>query len=387
MLGAIIGDIVGSVYEVEEVQAIKNNPDKKRNYEERVKILDRETPLFTTDSSYTDDTVLTIAISKALTDGIDFKEILREYGLKEIELGKDKYGRSRFGKGFISWLREENIGDSYGNGAAMRISPVGFYYDDLEYVLSTSKKATTPTHNNRDAISSAQAVSTAIYLARNNFSKEEIKDFLESRFGYFFNYSLEDLQKNYRFSSKAIDSVPQAIFCFLESNDFEDCLRKSISIGGDSDTIAAISCSIAESYYGIPGDLKIKALSYLPKEYQQQVIDFYNILKLKKELLDLEICHDEFWEFMRTRVKRIKFPLNENIWGVFTETNNQDFRIVVPTLSSEFSYKINIHEYAHAYELFLKLQEEKNIANIDIKKSEEFAKSKEEEYELKKQYY
>ena len=90
---------------------------------------------------------------------------------------------------------------------------------------------------------------------------------------------------------------------------------------------------------------------------------------------------------MRTRVKRIKFPLNENIWGVFTETNNQDFRIVVPTLSSEFSYKINIHEYAHAYELFLKLQEEKNIANIDIKKSEEFAKSKEEDYELKKQYY
>ena len=102
MLGAIIGDIVGSVYEIEEVQAIKNNTDKKRDYEERVKILDRKTPLFTNDSSYTDDTVLTIAISKALTDGIDFKEILREYGLKEIELGKDKYGRSRFGKGFIS---------------------------------------------------------------------------------------------------------------------------------------------------------------------------------------------------------------------------------------------------------------------------------------------
>lgn len=384
MLGAIIGDIAGSFYEVEEINALKNNPDKKRSYEERIKILDKSVPIFTDDCSYTDDTVLTIAIAEALIKGIDFEEVLKQYGLEEISLGADKYGRSRFGSGFVSWLKGEKEGDSYGNGASMRISPVGYYYDDLEYVLKTTRQATVPSHNNKEAIKGAQAVASTIYLARNNFSKEEIKDFLESRFGYFIHYDLEELQKNYKFSARTINSVPQAIFCFLESTDFEDCLRKSISIGGDTDTIAAISCSIAESFYGIPEELKQKALSYLPERYKKVLNEFYKILELKSILLDLDICHDSFWEFMRTRVKRINFPLTADIWGVFPEKNNQDFRILVPTLTSDFSYRINIHEYAHAYELFLKLQEEKSIADIDIKQSEEFAVSKEKEYELQK---
>lgn len=390
MLGAIIGDIVGSYYEVEEINALKNNPDKKRSYEDRIKILDKRVPLFTEDCSYTDDSVLTIAIAHSLNSGLPFEEVLRNYGLEEISLGQDKYGRSRFGSGFVLWLKGEKEGDSYGNGASMRISPVGYYYDDLEYILKTTRQATIPSHNNKEAIKGAQAVASTIYLARNDFSKEEIKDFLESRFGYFMNFDLEDLQKNYKFSARTNSSVPQAIFCFLESNDFEDCLRKSISIGGDTDTIAAISCSIAESFYGIPEELKKQALSYLPEKYQKVVTDFYNILDLKRILLDLEICHDDFWEFMRTRTKRINFSLNSGVWGLFPsvnqDTNTSDFKILVPTLSSDFSYKINIHEYAHAYELFLKLQEEKNIDNIDVKKSEEFAISKEKEYELKKSF-
>ena len=153
MLGAIIGDIAGSFYEVEEINALKNNPDKKRSYEERIKILDKSVPIFTDDCSYTDDTVLTIAIAEALIKGIDFEEVLKQYGLEEISLGADKYGR--FGSGFVSWLKGEKEGDSYGNGASMRISPVGYYYDDLEYVLKTTRQATVPSHNNKEAIKGA----------------------------------------------------------------------------------------------------------------------------------------------------------------------------------------------------------------------------------------
>ena len=167
MLGAIIGDIVGSIYEVEEIKAIKSYPDKKRSYEDRTTILNNSTPLFISDCSYTDDTVLTTAIASSLLGKKTFEESLRDYGLKEIELGKDKYGRSRFGKGFVSWLKKEKVGDSYGNGASMRISPIAYFYDDLDVILSKTKEATIPSHNHEEAILGAQAVKTAIYLARN----------------------------------------------------------------------------------------------------------------------------------------------------------------------------------------------------------------------------
>jgi ADP-ribosylglycohydrolase len=390
MLGAIIGDIVGSIYEVKEVNELKNNPNKKRDYEERIKILDKRTPLFTEECSYTDDTVLTIAIADALTTGKDFSSSLREYGLAECNLGQDKYGRSRFGSGFISWLNNEKEGNSFGNGASMRISPVGLFYDDLKFVLSKSKEATIPSHNNEEAIIGAQAVASTIYLARKDFSKAEILDYLESRFGYFMNYDLEDLQRNYMFSSKSKDSVPQAIYCFLKSNSFEDCLRKSLSIGGDTDTIAAISCSIAESFYGIPENLKKQALTYLPQEYKEKIDEFYKLLSLKKELLDLDICNDNFWEYMRTHTKRIHFPINSDIWGTYPDkrigTTPEDIRILVPCLETEYAYQINIREYANAYSLYSVLQSNIEIDRNNRKNSESFAINKEEEYILKKSY-
>lgn len=388
MLGAIIGDIVGSFYEVEEVQAIKKNHDKKRTYEDRITILNKTTPLFTDNCSYTDDTVLTCSIAHALIEPQTFEKSLRKYGLKEIELGKDKYGRSRFGKGFVSWLKDAKIGDSYGNGASMRISPIAYFYDDLDIILEKTKEATIPSHNNEEAIIGAQAVSTAIFLSRNNYSQQEIKQELERRFNYSFEFNIEDLQHNYRFSSRTIDSVPQAIFCFLESTSFEDCLRKSISIGGDTDTIAAISCSIAESFFGIPEDIKQKALEYLPIEYKKELIKFYSILYLKQQLLDLNICHDEFWEYMRNRTKRISTSIDNGIWGAFTKNDKEgriiDIKILVPEIIDEQTMLINIHEYAHAYELYLELG---NVFTINKKSSEEYAISKEKEYLTKKKVY
>lgn len=388
MLGAIIGDIVGSYYEVEEVTAIKRTPDKKRNYEERIRILNKEVPLFTENSSYTDDTVLTSAIANALIKNQSFEESLRSYGLAEISLGQDKYGRSRFGKGFVSWLKNEKAGDSFGNGAAMRISPIAHFYDDLDLILEKTKEATIPSHNNEEAIIGAQAVTTAIYLAKNNYSKEEIKKELQSRFSYNLELSLSDLQHNYRFSSQTSLSIPQALFCFLESTSFEDCLRKSISIGGDTDTIAAISCSIAEVFYGIPDDIKEKAISYLPSKYKKEVQDFYNILNLKKQLIELDICNEEFWSYMQSRVKRINAPVETGLWGIFTDyddnNNLKNVRIIVPEIVDEKTLLVNIHEYAHAYELYSELG---TMYQPNKESSEQHATSKEKEYLSKKKIY
>lgn len=282
MLGAIIGDIVGSYYEVLEINAKKNSSDKKRSYEERIKILNPEVELFTEQCSYTDDSVLTIAIASSLISSDDYETSLRKFGTKEVNLGLDKYGRSRFGNGFVKWLSNNGVGDSYGNGGAMRISPVGFYFHNLEDILKEARLATIPSHNNDEAITGAQAVSSAIYFARKGYSKNSIKKLLEFYFAYDFNFSLDELQKNYQFSARSSKSVPQAIFCFLESTSFEDAIRKSISIGGDSDTIAAIAGSISEAFYGIPTEIKEKAISFLPSEYQEIVANFYKEVELRR---------------------------------------------------------------------------------------------------------
>lgn len=268
MLGAIIGDVVGSYYEVLEVKEIKNG---HRSYEERIKILDQNTPLFTNNSSVTDDSILTFAIYKAIKENKPYEEMLKYYAKKEIDLGKDMYGRSRFGKGFVEWVNGNTQGTSYGNGASMRISPVGYLFDTLEEVKQESYKATIPSHNHEESILCAEAVSTSIFLLRNGMSKEELKEYIEKNY-FKLDYDLEDLRRNYKFSSKSINSVPQAIFAFLESNSFEETIRNAISIGGDTDTIACIAGSLAESYYGIPEELLEQVKPYL-KDYMKELLD------------------------------------------------------------------------------------------------------------------
>ena len=268
MLGAIIGDVVGSYYEVLEVKEIKNG---HRSYEERIKILDQNTPLFTENSSVTDDSILTFAIYKAIKENKPYEEMLKHYAKQEIDLGKDMYGRSRFGKGFVEWVNGNTEGTSYGNGASMRISPVGYLFDTLEEVKQESYEATIPSHNHEESILCAEAVSTSIFLLRNGISKEELKEYIEKNY-FKLDYDLEDLRRNYKFSSKSINSVPQAIFTFLESNSFEETIRNAISIGGDTDTIACIAGSLAESYYGIPQELLEQVKPYL-KDYMIELLD------------------------------------------------------------------------------------------------------------------
>lgn len=284
MLGAIIGDIAGSCYEVLEILERKNNK-RNRSYEERIKILDENIPLFIENSSVTDDSILTCAIYDAIKNGNkEYEKYLKEYGLREINLGLDQYGRSRFGKGFVEWLENSKEGSSFGNGAAMRISPVGYLFDTLDEVKEEARKATIPSHNHEESIKAAEAVAVSIFLLRQGLTKEELKEYLKENY-YDLNYDLEDLQRNYTFSSKASNSVPQALYIFLISNSFEDSIRKAISIGGDTDTIAAIVGSISESYYGIPDDLKQQAKPYL-KDYM------YDLLK------------DRYFQKEKTREKK-----------------------------------------------------------------------------------
>ncbi|MDD4110714.1 MAG: ADP-ribosylglycohydrolase family protein [Clostridia bacterium] len=268
-----IGDVGGSSPEVDEINAFKKQG--KISYEERIKIMDKDFPLFNENSSCTDDSILTCAIADALLYDKNYEKYLRKYGLREMNLGVDIYGRSKFGSGFVAWLKGEKKGDSYGNGASMRVSPVGYYFNTLEEVLENAELASLPSHNNPDAIKCAQAVAGSVYLARKKKSKEEIKDFVENILEMKLDFDLENLRHSYKFTSEAINSVPQAIYCFIISKDFEQCLRTSISIGGDTDTIACISTAIAEAYYSnIPEGLKNKALKYIPDYMKKVYSDF-----------------------------------------------------------------------------------------------------------------
>lgn len=226
MLGAITGDIIGSVYEFTNVKP------------------DLDFTLFVNDSEFTDDTVLTVALADSILNNFSYSEKLKQY--------YKKYPDAGYGNMFHSWARTKDSRpyNSWGNGSAMRVSPVGWAYDDIETVLIKAKESAEVTHNHPEGIKGAQATAASIFLARTKHAKKEIKEFVEKQFDYNLELGIEDLRKNYRFNESCQDTVPQAIFTFLISESFEDSIRKAIYIGGDSDTLACINGSIAEAFYG-----------------------------------------------------------------------------------------------------------------------------------------
>ncbi len=273
MLGAIIGDIVGSYLEVEEIKAKKLK--KVRDYPERIKILDKNVTLFNDSCSYTDDSVLTTAIAAALCNNKDYEFYLKKYGLQELSLGLDKYGRKRFSPGFIHWLTSNEQGTSLGNGAAMRVSPIAYYFNNLNEIEANALKATVCSHNHGEAVSAVLAVCDCIYMLRKRLSKEDIKSYLQREYSYNLNLDLTNLQKNYSFSAKAQDTIPPALFCFLLASDFEDALRKALSIGGDSDTIACIVGSISEACFEIPDYMFNELKKFIPLYMQEIILKYY----------------------------------------------------------------------------------------------------------------
>ena len=267
--GAIIGDIFGSYFEAKEM--FEKEKALLVPYEERTSVLKVKNinSLLTEESSLTDDSVLTLALMDATLTDFNYEEKIKQYAIKESELGIDIYGRSRFAPRFMQWANGNAEGNSWGNGCAMRISPIGYAFSTLEQTLTEAEKATKCSHNHEDSIKCAKAVAGAIFLARNNNSKEEIKVFVEQTLQMECNHNLDFLSHNYIFTSKATNSVPQALSCFFQTNSFEDCLKTTISIGGDVDTNCAISCAIAGAFYGICDTIVNETKKYISEDYQK----------------------------------------------------------------------------------------------------------------------
>lgn len=258
MLGAIIGDIAGSVYE--------GQPIKSKDFQ-----------ILNNACQYTDDTVLTVATADVILNNLDYANIYKEYA--------NLYQGRGYGGRFSTWAYGNNSEpyNSYGNGSAMRVSPIGLALKNQEEVLSEAKKSAEVTHNHPEGIKGAQAVAISIFLARNSATKEEIKSYIQNRFGYNLNRTLKQIRPYYEFDETCQGSVPEAIISFLESNDYEDAIRNAISLGGDSDTLACISGSIAEAFYK---EIPIRLIPLLMKLDTNLMIvtkDFYRKFNLSDE--------------------------------------------------------------------------------------------------------
>ena len=242
MYGAILGDIVGSPYEFDF-----------NNYKAK------DFPLFILRSEFTDDTVMTLAVAKALfeTRGQDDAAIKAALVREMQRLGR-AYPDKGYGARFIGWLGEEDPQpyQSFGNGSAMRVSPAAWLAEDMEKTLHLAQLTAEVTHNHPEGIKGAQATAAAIFLARTGRGKAEIKAYVTRKFGYDLSRTCDEIRPAYRHVESCQETVPQAITAFLESTDFEDALRTAVSLGGDSDTLAAITGSIAEAFYGVPENLR-----------------------------------------------------------------------------------------------------------------------------------
>ncbi len=225
MIGSIAGDIIGSVFEF--------RPHKEKEF-----------PLFSRRCHFTDDTVLTVAIAQAILGDGDYLGAV-------LELGR-KYPRAGYGGFFRRWLQEADPKpyNSWGNGSAMRVSPVAFAFDTQEEVLAEAARSAAISHNHPAGIKGAQATALAIFLARTTGDKEIIRREMADRFSYVFRYTLEEIRPSYTFDVSCEGSVPEAILAFLESTSYEDAIRNAVSLGGDADTQACIAGGIAEAFYG-----------------------------------------------------------------------------------------------------------------------------------------
>lgn len=247
MLGAMIGDICGSVYEF--------NNEKRED----------KVVLFARGCFPTDDSVMTAAVARALMDSQgDSDSVIRQTLVDAMHYYGHLFPRAGYGGRFFHWLSKNGTRpyNSFGNGSGMRVSPAGWLYGTLEETLHAAKLTAEVTHDHPEGIKGAQAIAAAVFLARTGRSKTEIRQFVEENF-YALDFTLDEIRPYYAFDETCQGSCPQAIEAFLEGDSFEDVIRKAISLGGDSDTIAAMAGAIAEAYFGIPEEMRQKALAVL----------------------------------------------------------------------------------------------------------------------------
>ncbi len=249
MLGAIAGDIIGSVYEF--------SPHKETAF-----------PLLQEASGFTDDTVLTVAIAESILTGKSYTAALKHWGRR--------YPTAGYGKNFYQWLmsRCSVPYGSWGNGSAMRVSPVGWAYTSLEETLKQATLSAMPTHNHPEGIKGAQAVAGSIWSIRNGHSKDELKAWLQETIQYDLSATVAELRQSYTFDVSSAGSVPQALQCFLEANSTEEAIRLAVSLGGDADTQAAIAGAVGEAAWGIEPSLELEIIQRLPENMQEVLNNF-----------------------------------------------------------------------------------------------------------------
>ena len=266
MYGAILGDIIGSPYEFDAGEKTK------------------EFPLFSENSVWTDDTVMTIAVADAfLTAGLDApEETLRQQLVKSMRYYGKRFPKAGYGLRFWKWLHSwrPKPYNSFGNGSAMRVSSVAWLYNDLESVREAARISAEVTHNHPEGIKGAEAVAAAIFLARTGHSKEEIKTYIVKEFGYDLSRTCDEIRPDYHHVQTCQETVPEALTAFLEGVSFEDVIRTAVSLGGDCDTVAAIAGSIAESFYGVPEELMEECRNRLPLELRQLLDAFVQRISL-----------------------------------------------------------------------------------------------------------
>lgn len=262
MIGSVIGDIVGSIYEFDNIKT-------------------KEFPLFSERSDYTDDSILTLATADWLMNGGDCGRYYLKYATD------NPYPLGGYGTMFVQWVHMARRGfaspyNSCGNGSAMRVGPVGWACSSKDEVMRKAKESAECTHNHPEGIKGAQAVALCIFMARQGESKKYIRKVIANEFGYDLGMSVDEVRN--RYSWKGLDnadnggtcqgSVPQAIVCAVDADDFEDAVRNAVSIGGDSDTIGCIAGSIAEPLYGVPMSIREHALQYLPEQFKTLIQQF-----------------------------------------------------------------------------------------------------------------
>lgn len=251
MLGAITGDIIGSVYEWSNIKT-------------------KEFELFSPKCFFTDDSILTIALADSILNNLDYGQVMKQY--------YSRYPDGGYGGNFHAWALNPDSTpyNSWGNGSAMRTSPVGYAYDTLEEVLDAAKYFACFTHNHPEGVKGAQATASAIFLARTGQSKEDIKSYIVDHFNYDLSKSIDEIRPEYSYDVSCQGTVPQAITAFLESVDYEDAIRNAISIGGDSDTLACITGGIAEAFYGpLPKRISERSMNILDDSLREIVEQFY----------------------------------------------------------------------------------------------------------------
>ena len=250
MIGAITGDIIGSCYEQDWIKTT-------------------DFPLFSECSRFTDDTVLTVAVADWILNGGSLIDRFHEYVAA--------YPRAGYGGSFLLWAghKRRQPYNSWGNGSAMRVSPVAYAVESLPEALELAKQSAEVTHNHPEGIRGAQAAAAAVFLARQGREKHEIKDHIEQTFGYGLSASVDDIRATYIPDLSCQGSVPQSIVCFLGSEDFESAIRNAVSLGGDADTMACIAGAIAEPHYGgVPTEIKKRVLGLLDQRLQETVRAF-----------------------------------------------------------------------------------------------------------------